>query len=117
MAGHRPHGREHSRIGDLPGADLLLNHPLAIGGSVVWRRLGRRRGTRCGPPEGKHEQYSRPLPADPRRSPTTPCLLGRLLSLWVMFWAFIAAGFGLMFLAHTAPFPFLLDALITSRSL
>ena len=34
-----------------------------------------------------------------------------------MLLLFVAAGFGLMFLAHTAPFPFILDALAPARSL
>lgn len=33
-----------------------------------------------------------------------------------MFFAFIAAGFGLLALAHVAPFPFLLDAIAPARS-
>lgn len=32
-------------------------------------------------------------------------------------WWFLAAGFGIVFLAHTAPFPFLLEAFAPSRSL
>jgi len=36
---------------------------------------------------------------------------GGLLCWESMFFAFIAAGFGLLTLAHTAPFPFLLDAI------
>jgi chitooligosaccharide deacetylase len=34
-----------------------------------------------------------------------------------MFWLFIAAGFGLFSLAHTAPFPFLLDLLAPASAL
>ena len=35
----------------------------------------------------------------------------------MMFWLFIAAGFGLISLAHAAPFPFFLDALAPARAL
>ena len=34
-----------------------------------------------------------------------------------MFWVFIAAGFGLISLAHAAPFPFFLDAMAPARAL
>ena len=34
-----------------------------------------------------------------------------------MFWLFIAAGFGLFSLAHTAPFPFFLDLLAPAPAL